>query len=708
MFDALAADAAAEESGFIQEIVVTAQKRATLLRETPISLTYIGDELLARNSVDSVLDIEHLVPGLKIGQLNNAARISIRGIGNENLVLGGDTGVAFHVDNVFIARPEAAMAAFFDVERIEVLRGPQGTLYGRNATGGTINVINKGPTEEFEGQIYGEAGNFNRFGGGAVLSGPIAGEKLMGRLSFRMVDSDGYVKNVVPDRPDLNSTEFYSLRGQLLFEPNENLSIHVRADYHEDDDTGPTSVPLGTLTGPPFAVLFFGATIPEGDFVSASDADPFHKTEIAGASVTVDWDLGDAALTSITAYRDNDVDTFFDADGTAVDYQTVTFHDWSDQFSQELRLASTNSESFEWLIGAYYFDEDASQDLTTDIAGVVVSADPLILVPVSINLGGNVKTESYAAFGNAKWKIADQFHLSGGLRYTHDEKKMTEYNDFGGLFGPVPLTGSGQDSWEEVTYSVGLQYFPVEKTMLFATLSTGFKSGGFNAGGLTPSYDPEKALNIEVGIKSRFLGDRAELNATYFHTNYDDLQVAQVIGLAVVVNNAAQATLQGIEVEGVFFLTEEFSVSGSFSYLDATFDEYFNVDVADVAAGLQDLSGRHLPNTPKHSFTIAPEYRVDVADYGTLTLYGSYYWEDRVFFEPFNNLPYSQPSVGQFDLGASFASADERWKLTVYGKNLGDKRVFDMVSVGSAAIGGDGRANLAKPRTYGARLEFNF
>lgn len=692
----------------LEEITVSAQKRDSLLRETPVSMTNLGNEALLRHEINSILDMEHFVPGLKIGQFYSAAKVTIRGIGNENLFLGGDPGVAFHVDNVYIARTEAAMAAFFDVDRIEVLRGPQGTLYGRNATGGTINVINKAPTEDVEGQIFVEAGNFDKFGGGAVLSGPIAGDRLLGRLSFRARDSDGYVKNIVPGMPDLNSQEFFSVRAQLLFQPNDDLSIHIRADYHEDDDTGPSSKTLGTLFGPSFPELFFGGTAPVGDFITGSTVDSFHKTEFAGVSATVEWNLGSVALTSITAYRDSQIDTFVDADGTDFQFQTLGFVDASEQVTQELRLASNSDGSLEWMIGAYYFNDKSTQDVVTDVAGLLISADPLILIPVSINLGGDLDTESYAVFGNATWKISESFHLNAGLRYTDDKKKVSEFNDLGGLFGPIPFTGVAENSWDEVTYNVGVQYFPFEKTMLFVTLSKGFKGGGYNVGALTPAFDPEKALNVEAGVKARFFGDRAELNATVFYTNYDNLQVAQVIGFSSIVSNAAKAKLQGLEIEGALAITDAFRLRGTFSYLDATFKEYSNVDIANFFAGVQDLSGRHLPNSPEVSFSIVPEYTVDVGNLGTLTMYGAFYWQDRTFLEPFNNQKFSQKAVGRFDVGATLESDEGGWRITAYGKNLGDKEVLNSLIVGSATIGAPGISNVSSARTYGVRVEYNF
>jgi outer membrane receptor protein involved in Fe transport len=216
----------------IEEIVVTAQKRSGLARETPISMTSVGQDLANQYGIVNVVDLNQLVPNLSIGQANSATKLTIRGIGNENIVLGGDPGVAFHTDGVYIVRTEAITAAFFDFDRVEVLRGPQGTLYGRNATGGAINVINKLPTNEFEGEAYFEGGNLDHFGGGGVLSGPLVEDALLGRLSFRVSDREGYVRNVVSGKPDLNSQEFASVRGQLMFTPTETLTVRLSADYH--------------------------------------------------------------------------------------------------------------------------------------------------------------------------------------------------------------------------------------------------------------------------------------------------------------------------------------------------------------------------------------------------------------------------------------------------------------------------------------------
>jgi iron complex outermembrane receptor protein len=437
--------------------------------------------------------------------------------------------------------------------------------------------------------------------------------------------------------------------------------------------------------------------------VTASNIDSHHRLEVAGAAAIVDWDFAGGTLTSITAYRDAEIDTLQDVDGTTAPYMVTGRDDTDEQLSQEIRFASGTDGPLEWIVGGYFLDDESSQNVLIDVAGLIVSQDPLILFPIVAHLGGEVDTTSYAAFANATWKWDESFKLNGGVRYTYDEKEMTEFSRFGAL-----RLGADEKDWDKVTYSVGGQYFLVEKTMLFATASTGFKSGGFNAGGFSPSFDPETAVNFEVGIKSRFLDDRAELAATAFHTDYEDLQVQRLENLTIFIQNAAEARLRGLELEGVLLFTDSFRLRGAFAYLDATFESFTNTDPANPSLGVQDLSGNTLSNAPEYTYSLAPEFVHSLGNLGVFSLYGAYYWQDRVYFEVFNKKKFSQESVGRIDIGASLKSPEGTWEFIAFAKNVTDEEVMNNVFVASCSVGCFATANLSAARTYGARLQFNF
>lgn len=694
-----------------EEIVVTAERRETLARETPVAMSILDGEVLERYKLNNILDLSTMVPGLNVGREFNAAQIAIRGIGNENVFMGADPGVAFHVDDVYIARSEATLASFYDVERIEVLRGPQGTLYGRNSTGGVLNLISRAPTPQFESQLYAEYGNYDQIGVGGFLSGPLVGESVLGRLSFRTNERDGYIHNIVPGQPDLSDEKFYSVRGQLQLQLSDALEVIVRADYHEDDAKGSGRKALGTRTGSPgVPELFLGATKATGKFEVASDLDNHYDTDLKGTSATVNWDLDAVRLTSITAYRESSASILFDADLTNVPHQFVTFDDSSDQFSQELRLTSGDDSKLQWIVGAYYFDDQSSQDVETLATHVILSLNPLVLVPFHALLGGDLDTESYAFFGNASWPvIEDKLNVRVGARYTNDTKEIDEYNIVTvAAFPTNARAGSDQTSWGEDTYQAVVEYFPFEKTMLYANVSTGFKAGGYNAGALTPAFDPENVTSYELGLKSRFFDDRADASIAVFYADYEDLQTAQVGPLTVIVSNAAKAEMQGVELEGSVVITDGFRLSGTFAYLDATFEEYLNSDTANPGAGIQDLSGLNLPNAPEVTLSITPEYSFNIGALGRLTLFGLYSYRSRDYLEQFNHPHFSQPSVDLFDAGASFETVNGKVRVSAYGKNLTDEEVLNSLFVSSGITLAVGSGDVSLPRTYGVRVEYNF
>jgi iron complex outermembrane receptor protein len=526
-----------------------------------------------------------------------------------------------------------------------------------------------------------------------------------------VAQDDGYMHNIAPGQPDLGNQDLYSVRGQLKFQLSEDLTLSIKADVHEDDNNGPGGKLLGTLSGEPgIPERFLGGIAASDKFSTASDIDSYYKTDLKGASAKLEWELENVKLTSISAYRDSSIENLFDADFTTFPHQYVLFDDTSKHFSQEFRLASNYSGRVDWIVGAYYFEDESSQLVDTGVTDVPISLDPLLMVPFHASLGGDLDTTSQALFGNATWRaIEDKLNLQAGVRYTRDEKEIDEFNAIEiGPFPPIGGSANQDESWSEVTYLAGVEYFPLEKTMLYANVSTGFKAGGFNAGALTPAFDPETALNFELGLKSRFLDDRADVSLAVFNTDYEDLQVAQVVNLTVIVDNAAQARLRGVELEGTVALTQAFHLSGSLAILEAEFEEYQTLDQANPGAGVQDLEGRNLPNAPEFTMSLVPEYTFDIASYGSLTIYGAYSYQSRVYLDQFNNLPFSQESVELYDVGATFMPYDGAIAVSVFGKNLTDEEVMNSLFVSSAITLSVGSAGVSPGRTYGVRIEYNF
>lgn len=682
------------DSPAVDEIIVTATKMGeTNLQETPIAITSFSSDQINRTGVKDVRDLVAMTPNLNISQNSAFAQIYIRGIGSNNVFSGADPSSTIHVDGVYISRPTSYFTSFLDVERIEVLRGPQGTIYGRNSVGGTINVISRKPNNDLQAKLQGAFGSHDLFRVEGYVSGPLVKDKLAASVALMRSKHDGYLKNIVPGARDLDSEDLWSGRVQLRATPNDRLEILIRGDYSKDEGVVSGNVKLLL----PYAN--FEDSILGDLHRVAIDSVGYMERKDRGISGEVKFDLSDAAkLTSVTAFRKSDLHSLADSDATSLFLQTTEFNDHQKQFSEELNL-SGRLNNLKYVFGVYYIDEDMASDSYVRIqaAGLAVHPHP------------SVHTNAWALFGQATYDITDQFSVTAGLRYT-EEKKTFEQNYDRFLFpsgtivyGPIEYVGS--NTYKAWTPKFGVEYRPVDDLMIYASATRGFKSGGFNFTSTNPAqgYEPEFLWSYEAGFKSELFDRRLRLNATGFFYDYTDLQVQSFLTPGVIdITNAADATVKGVEVEAIARPVRGLDLGATLAFLDAKYKTY---NPAFAPGNIPfDASGNRLNSAPKWNYSLFGQYTAELNGIGTLFMRGEYSWRSLQYFTAVNAFPEAQKSYGLVNASLGFTSPDGRWQATVFGRNLANTQYI----TSSASFTARPAGHVGEPRTWGVKLSFTY
>lgn len=702
---------AQQSGGQLEEIVVTAQKRAESVQDVPISIVAVTGDELARTGQTDFLNFAGRTPTLQYSQAGGEAQIYIRGIGSNLLAVGSDPSVAIHLDGVYLGRPNMGLNQFLDVDRVEVLRGPQGTLYGRNATGGSINIISKQPTDEFEGYVGAGTGSFSRIELKGAVGGPVS-DQWSFRLAGRYVKDDGYVDDLDPRGTNkLDDQDLKAVRGILRFKPTDTFTASLSFDY-SDFSNGNTAVRPNDSTG---TAQVFGAIPTSSILEQRNDFDTFMDWKTGGPTLNLTWDITDSIqLTSITSQKSFEMDFFFNTDGTELNVTRTTEIFDTQQWSQEFRLASQGDGRLQWIAGAYYLDEDKDGAL-----GLVRELGVASLR--TFNIFATNQTKAYAVFGEIYYDITDRVKLTAGLRYS-DEKK-DDYNELNfvlanaanpasevlnGLFGNINYAACGalcpfqsrtdSRSWSDTTPKIGIDFKLQDNVLLYASYTEGFKSGGYNDYQPTnPVFDPETIKSIEVGAKTDWMDGRVRLNGAAFWYDYSDLQVTTFFQSLTLVSNAATAEVKGIDLELLVQPNDSFNFGLSMSYLDAVYDKFdvpYGVcsaavlplndpGCADVpgtrpvgSPRVVDASGNKLNNAPEFKGNVFGEYNVPVGNAGNLTFFGQLSYTDDIYFNAANSAEALQDAVTLLDARVGWTNQDETLEVSLYGKNLSDEEYF--------------------------------
>ncbi len=658
-----AASALGAEHAVLEEIVVTAQKREQSLADVPISINVVGGEKLDRLSIATFEELEEHVPSLIISDSPGNNQIYIRGIGTESGSLALEQSVTLFVDGIYAGRARQFQEPFLDVERVEVLRGPQGALVGKNTSAGAISVVTRRPTRETEISVEGEYEfETDSYATTAILSGPLS-ERFLARLVAKYEDVGGFVKNAVTGRDDPSGDRLL-LRGTGVADLSDAVTAVARLEYAETD-----------LEGHPFATIPLGGSYSGG---RAADFPEYDEQQTVNASITVDADVGRHVLTSITGYVDLDSENFVDADFTAANVLGASFFDDLRQFSQEFRLLSPADQRLSYAVGVFYLDREIDIFRQT-----MWNLGPFTGIT---NRDYQEASELYSLYGQLDYRLTDDVSLIASLRYTDEDKDadLLRYND--GLAPPsqleTPLSGSLSE--DEVDASAKLQWQVNDRTMLYLSYAEGSKGGGFaGASGsvLAENFEfgPESSTSYEVGAKLDVFGGRGFVGLAAFTTTYEDLQTASFNGVAFDFANAAEADTRGVEVESSLTLNDEWQLNASLAYLDAEYEKYVNgacIAPNHVIPGcVEDLDGTDLPNAPKWSGRLDVQYLRPVADLLFTADLGVSFRDD-YFVHPSLFDEVHQDAYAKLDLRLELASEARGWSVALLGKNLTDEETF--------------------------------
>jgi len=663
------------------DIIVTAEKREESLQKVPISVTALTGESLAATGISNVEDLQFFVPGVSI--TNDAqAIINIRGIGTSSFGIATDPSTTVHYDGVYIPRPTTSYQDMFDVERIEVLRGPQGVLFGRNSAGGTFNIISKMPTSDLSGTLGVRLGNYNKRTFSGTVAGPV-GDKAGVRVTLVRNLRDGLYRDTVMGKRYQNEDNLAG-RVTLAIDPGDSLEIILRADATQDRETGYP----GVRDFYPAEFAAAGATIPTPPDEIALDEAQRYDIDAWGLSSTVRWDSGPVTLKSITALRKSNVVRSTDIDSTDLFLRHIRVFERSRMITQELQLLNNGDGAANWIAGAFYMNEKGSDQISILQPGLAR------VVPES-----NV-TNALAFFGQVNYEIVDRLRITGGLRYSYERKDFA-FSRF--LNSALDASDRTKASWTAWTPKFGIDYEFSDDSMIYASATRGFKSGGFQLGDSQP-FLPEYLWSYEAGLKTTLLDRRLRANMSAFYYDYTDLQVVQYINGVANTSNAGQATIKGVEAEFVARPAPNLTLNSTVAYLDARYDVYFDRSGS--------LAGKTLPNSPKWNVTLGGDYKIAVGGKGHLTLRGDVAWRSRVFFRANNNPLFQGERSTLVNSRIAWRPASEGWELALYGRNLTNERY---VTYKTAAVNAAGstdltqpKATYGEPRQYGVELRYFF
>ncbi len=675
----------AKKETLYETIQITAQKREASIQSTPISVTAISGDVLEQMGVTNMDDFQFFAPGITITN-DSMAIVNIRGIGTTAFGVATDPSSTIYIDGIYQPRPTTGYQDMFDVERLELLRGPQGVLFGRNSVGGALNIISKGPTEDFEGSVGLTLGSYNK----QTLTGTFSGgltDNSRARLTVLKNTRDGvYTDMLTGDKYQDEDT--FATRGTLAIDLSDKLEMVLRADYNKDGGTGY----IGRRGGYTQDYIDAGVALPNDDYDIALDYQPKTDVKVWGLSSTLTYTGDLYTLKSITSYRESDFAQQIDADATEFTVFNINFFETSQSFTQEFQLSNTTPDGLDWITGLFYLREDGGGgiDLLFDGLAIEITED-------------NV-TEAYAAFGQMTYDISDRLRATFGLRYSYETK---DYGFTTNVNGTAVDAGTPDNSWSAWTPRFALDYDLAKDIMVYASATNGFKSGGFQIGDGTP-FEQEDLWSYETGIKSTLLDNHLRANIGLFLYDYTNLQVVEYdddTGVSKT-TNAGEATIKGIEGEFIARASDNLDINLVITYTDATFD-YF-----PQGQGV-DFAGNELPNTPNLTYALGAQYTSEIDNIGYLVFRGDYAWRDSVYFKSNNEKKFQSDSYSLLNLRVSLMTFDDKWEVSLYGTNLLDERYATYITAGrnldgSRTDNGNTSNTYGEPRQYGIKVRYNF
>jgi iron complex outermembrane receptor protein len=749
---------AAARAGFdthagIETIAVTAQKRSQTLQEVPAAVSAISGERLDAAGITHVQDVQTLVPNMHFGHERGEAKITIRGVSNAQ---GTDPSTAVHFDGIYQNRARAITAlTLFDIQRVEVLRGPQGTLYGRNATGGAMDIISTPPGPEFEAFGDIQIGNYQQKLARGAVNAPIVEDLAALRVSGFWEDRDGYQENLALEDPDedADDADDFGIRTQLLLTPGGSLDMTLRFNYAQKRGVGYALKRDGPLP----ASVDFPWPIYEQDIYAGATANPEDEREIyldtkgridnetISGNADIRWQVPEMPLLGNTKLRI--LGSFTDFEDSSVNDQdysdlrlAVANQSWKgEEWVAEVDWSSDYGADGGWLLGIFHLGTTADNEIYAPSTIPIVnnSGDSAnISVPFSQEFDSSAY--SLAGFANGWYRITDKLRIEAGVRYSHDWKKSSLESPIVFLQEegqpPTPLVlfeaidDQRSEDWGESTGSISLDYQISDESLAYGRFSTGYKAGTLNndiapLGGelgdpdcdpdpddpacdgifSPPIAEPENLYAVEAGLKNTLLDDRLLFNGTAFVYWYDDLQVSQLLEVQYFVENAATARIWGVELESTWRPIDPLTFEAQFSYLNTTYTDFENCrDAKDLS--VQDCTGNELSRAPRLSGNLIATYEIDLGRFGSLTPLAHIYGSDKIFFRPTNEAADTQDAYYLLNFRLMWRSVDDHLSLDLFIDNALDKDVATTKIVGSSLLGSPLLDAYDRPRTFGGRL----
>jgi iron complex outermembrane receptor protein len=722
-----AKEAGAQSAGAgLEEIVVTAQRREQNLQEVPISIIALTGDMIEETGLRDPRDLQSLVPGMQFqsGTAATTTIIFLRGVGIGDFNANTVGAVGVYADEVYLGANSGKLFNTFDGAGIEVLRGPQGTLYGRNTTGGAIRFSSRMPTDELSTNVSVIYGNYNdiRLEGG--IGGPVVDDTLKVRVSGLYESRDGTTHNRYTGH-DQNNIDLWAARAIADFTPSDSLLLRLivhggqnngdaRQFQHRGQGIDFSGNPNYDENGVPLDGMGYADTDHNVD-AGSYDIEGKEKVDVFGSSLLARLKLDGMTLTSITAYEQVDRSTLEDTDASPNDVLTSVYKDNPRQWTEELRLQSDGNQRLSWITGAFFFHDDLGTDSSYDLLRSLRPYFETPDNPTGFSPENNIgllkypytqTTKSWALFGQADYRIADAWTLTGGLRYTEDkiDLKYSSYFDELGFILPM-LEVKESKSFSDLSGHLALSYQLSDDTMFYGSFSKGYNSGGFAGfAAVDPvqlkPFDPENLYAYELGFKSEMMDRRVRLNADVYYYDYKDMQVFvydNTSGVPIQRKlNAGSGNIYGMEAELTVRPTSRFD---AFLGLSLLHSEYKNF--ADLAGN--DYSGNKLVNAPDTAITAGMTYTQPLGSSGSLAalVYGSY--QSQIYFTPANDRLYSQGSVTLLNARLSWTPANDAFEVALWGKNLTDERWVNFI----APVITMDQLNYNDPRTYGVEFRYH-
>jgi iron complex outermembrane recepter protein len=733
----------------IEEVIVTATRRAADIQDVPISISAYSGDFINDSGVDTLQDLSLYAPNFTFSTSSQPSnvRLIIRGIGSAgNSAIEPAVGV--FIDGVYYPRPGSVLGNLVDMQSVEVLRGPQGTLFGRNTAAGALNMQSNDPGDELEGHVQAGAGDFDARSLETVVSTPLA-DNAAGRIAVRWSERDGYGFETRSNRT-IGGRDDLLARGKLVLDLTDRLSVKIAADYNEITMGGNVIEVDAATRNPVFegtlAALFGDTALTADgfDYVVNQDHQDRLQDEQWGLSADVSYEIGAYTLRSITATRDWQSSTLESSVRIPADILPRATRYETQTVSQELQLLSPSGEAVEYLLGLFLYDED--YDIAQSFDAGADTCIPVVFALAGAAAAGACAAgpqtpavasqfvqslSSYAAFAQATFNVSDRWSLTIGGRYTSEDKDGSFEQQLlnpviGSLFRAPESEPQLMIDDSAFTWLLNASFFPSDSVMLFATASSGFKGGGFNSEGAGTAlgtnariFTAETSRNVELGVKSELLNRRMTANVTAYHTTLDDFQDRSFDGISFITRNAGSRTQSGVEADVVYLASDRLRLIGGASYLDAEFDSFAAASPLPGSTTPQDLGGTRPHYSPEWQGSLVADWhdRLGSGDLDwSLRAEWQYVGEQNIGGNTNNNPQSMQAAYSLFNLRAGFGN--ERWRLSLFVRNLAEEHYcqvkFDqpfgeqLGAVNATSNTSVQRCVLGNPRTFGANIRYDF